>query len=223
MQELIIVGAGGLGREVLWLTREINRHHASYSVRGFLDDNPARLGTVVHGVPILGGVEQVSVLAADPGVSFVIAIGEPDIRRTITERLAPFRPHYATLIDPTARGDWERVELAPGVIIFAGVVVTTDVKLGEHTILNPQVYVGHDAVIGNYVTISPNATVSGAVSLGEGVYLGSGSTIRDEVSIGEWTIVGMGAVVTKDLPSNSVATGVPARVVRENNSRRVWM
>lgn len=222
MQNLIIIGAGGFGREVLWLAREINRQNVAFDILGFLDDNPARLGTSINGVPVLGGTDQVALYAADPNVSFVIAIGEPDIRKLLVQRFEPYDLQYATLVHPRALGEWEYVRVGQGSIICAGVILTTNITLGDHVILNLLVNVGHDTSVGSYTTIAPNSTVSGSVVLGEGTYLGSGSIIRDEVTIGEWSIVGMGAVVTKSLPADVVATGVPAQVIRENKARRVW-
>lgn len=223
MQKLIIIGAGGFGREVLWLTREIIRSGAAaIDVVGFLDDNPARRDVTINGVPVLGGTDQVATYASDPNVSFIIGIGEPDIRRAMVARFAAHNPRYATLIHPRALGEWEYIQIGQGSIICAGVILTTNIKLGEHVILNLMVNVGHDASIGSYTTIAPNSTVSGSVAIGEGTYLGSGSVIRDEVTIGEWSIVGMGAVVTKPLPADVVAAGVPAQVIRENKARRVW-
>jgi sugar O-acyltransferase (sialic acid O-acetyltransferase NeuD family) len=222
MLKLIIIGAGGLGREVLWLTREINRVCPTFDILGFLDDNRARHGTEVDGIPVLGSIDLAGTYTADAQVRIVIAVGEPDVKREIAARLAPLNPSYATLIDPQARGDWARITIGAGSVICAGAVLTTNICLGNHVVVNPLVYIGHDSVIGDYSTVAPQAVISGSVTLGEGSYLGSNCSIRDEVIVGDWVIVGMGAVVTKALPDAVVVTGVPAQVVRENKGRRVW-
>lgn len=221
MRKLIIIGAGGFGREVLWLAREINRTGQGYEVLGFLDDKLAS-GSDVNGVKVLGGLDRVPDYVGDSSVHFVIALGEPGFRKRIADSLAQYGPQYATLVHPDARGDWERIQIGQGTIICAGVILTTNITLGDHVILNLMDNVGHDTTIHSYSTLAPNVTVSGSVTLGEGCYVGSSATIRDEVQVGDWSIVGMGAAVTKPVPAEVVVAGVPAKVIRPNTDRRVW-
>ena len=103
------------------------------------------------------------------------------------------------------------VELAPGVIVCAGAIVTTNVRLGRHTHLNVQVTVSHDCRIGEYVTVAPMTAISGNVTLEDEVELGAGVSIIPAVTIGRGSLIGAGAVVTRDIAPGMVAVGVPAR------------
>ncbi|MDQ7794916.1 MAG: acetyltransferase [bacterium] len=209
MNDLVIFGTGGFAREVHQVVEDINKQAFTWRFRGFLDSEPARHGQELHGYPVLGGGEW---LAAHPGVAVAVAIGSPAARWRVAESLGS--PKWATLVHPRA---WigNRVALGEGVIVCAGTLVTTDLTIGRHVILNLDCTVGHDAQLGDFVTAAPSVNISGNVRVGPGCDLGTGSNVIQDVAIGGWSIVGAGAVVVRDLPANVTAVGIPARVISQ--------
>lgn len=210
---LVIVGAGGFGREVYEVVAAMNDDRAvggrPYEVVGYLADGGADVDLLPDGVPFLGPVEKLAGLPAD--VRYVIAIGSGSARRRIDEWATGQGREAATLVHPAAVIGRNRVEIGPGAVICAASVVTTNIRLGRHVHLNMGVTVGHDVVIGDYVTLSPHASLSGWVVLDDEVLVGTGGSVIPGRRIGARTVVGAGAAVIHDLPADVTAVGVPAR------------
>ena len=143
---LIIIGAGGLGREVAWLVERINHHSPTWNLLGFLDDNPALHGKTINGHPVLGGCET---LAACPEAYAVCAGGAPKVRRNIIEKIKSISPtqKFATLLDPSVEKS-STVSIGEGTIICARSILTVDIHIGDHVIVNLDCKIGHDAVVG---------------------------------------------------------------------------
>lgn len=209
MKDIAIFGAGGFGREVLALIKDINLITPIWNIVGFFDDGYEE-GKMFNGFPNLGGIEQLNQWKTP--LSVAVAIGSPAIRRQIVDKITNPLVDYPSMIHPSAWiGDQEYVEIGKGCILCAGVMITTNVRIRDFVILNLQCTVGHDAVIEDYAALMPSVNVSGEVTIGPGVYVGTGAQISNQVSIGEDTVVGAGAVVVKNLPANCMAVGVPAR------------
>lgn len=204
MTAVVIVGAGGHGREVLQALRE----EGQVEFLGFFDDNQPDPGLLRRvGAEWLGPVERLNDLPA--GVQYLIGIGGGRSRCAIDTQ-AGARQAY-TLVHPmTSVGS--DVELAPGVVVFPFATVTTNIRLGRHTHVGRGAAVGHDSTLENYVSVYPLAAVSGNVHLEAGVTVGTTASIRQGVRVGAHTTVGSGAAVVRDLPGGIVAVGVPAWV-----------
>lgn len=214
LHDLAIFGAGGHAREIHQLVEDINQEKPRWNFLGFLDSNRHLHRTYVHGFPVLGGEEW---LCEHPRTALVIAVGSPAARMRIAERVAALgHTNYATLIHPTARVG-TRVDIGDGTMICAGVVVTTDVRIGRHVILNVGCTVSHDSVLEDYATLAPGVRIAGNVRIGVGADLGTNSTVIPGRTVGAWSILGAGAVVVHDVPPNTTAVGVPARVVSERS------
>jgi sugar O-acyltransferase (sialic acid O-acetyltransferase NeuD family) len=203
---LVIVGAGGHGRETLDVVEACNAVSSTYDFVGFcaLD---ADLDLVQRrGTKVLGDVE----VLRDLDASYVIGIGTSETRRDIDAQIAGFGREAVTLAHPAASLGSD-LRLASGVILAAGARVTTNVTLGRHTHVNVNAVVSHDCEVGDYVTLSPGVLVNGTVTLGEGVFLGTGAVVLPGRSIGPWAKIGAGAVVTEDVSAGQTVVGVPAR------------
>ncbi|MFZ2950305.1 MAG: acetyltransferase [Desulfuromonadaceae bacterium] len=205
---LIIVGGGGFSREVIWLARECSE---KWDIIGILDDNPAMLGQTFCGIQVLGNIAD-CIQYAD--ANFVVAVGSPRTRRTIVNRMQSYGDiSFATLIHTSVlKSDY--VEIGAGSIITAGCILTTQITLGRHSIVNLACTIGHDVEAGDFCTLAPQVAVSGNVIFGDGVEVGTGSTIIQGLSLGQGSFVGAGAVVSKNISSNVMAVGCPARQVK---------
>lgn len=212
MKSLIIVGAGGFGRETAWLVERINAVTPTWNLLGFLDDSPQNQGKLVNGYPVLGPVTSAE---SYPEAYFVCAIACTRVRRLIIHKLGAVR--YATLIDPAAILS-DRVTVGEGSIICARAVLTVDISVGRHSILDVACTVGHDTTLRDFVTLYPAANVSGSIDIGCGCELGTGSQVIQQLRIGENTIIGAGAVVIRDLPADCTAVGCPAKPIKFSES-----
>jgi len=211
MKDIAIFGVGGFGREVLTLIQDINKVEPTWNVIGFFDDG-FPIGYEVHGLKNLGGVKELNDWS-EP-LSVVVAIGTPKIKKAILANIHNSLIQYPTLIHPSAIiGDKDYVKIGKGCIICAYSVITCDVEIGDFVILNLACTLGHDTVIKDYAAFMPTCNISGEAMVGEGVYCGTGVKIINQISIGDNTIVGAGSVVTKSLPANCTAVGVPAKAI----------
>lgn len=204
---LVLVGAGGLGREVAALVEALNERRTTWDLLGFVDDDPDLHGTAVMGYPVRGDVDW---LAHQTDLHFALTIGDGEVRRSIANRLTSTEVRPATLIHPTVSFH-RTVTLGPGAILCNGAAPTVNLQIGPHTVLDQRCTVGHDAVLNAFVSVHPGAHISGSVHLETGVTLGTGAVVLPEVTVGTRAMVGAGAVVTDDLPPDCTAVGVPAR------------
>lgn len=212
MKDIAIYGAGGFGREVVCLIDAINKDSPTWNLIGFFDDNIIK-GTIINDIPVLGGEEDISNWNKD--LYLVLAIGSPEIKKSIFMKISNPKIFYPTLIHPSVLlGNRKFIEIGKGCIVCAGVIFTVNIKVGDFVIFNLDCTVGHDSVIGNYSSFMPTVNVSGEVTVGEEVYVGTGVKIINHLSIGEKVIIGAGAVVAKSLPSCCTAVGIPAKPIK---------
>jgi sugar O-acyltransferase (sialic acid O-acetyltransferase NeuD family) len=204
---LIIFGAGGLGREVKTIVDVL----PGWYVEGFCDDG-TKVGSVVNGVKVLG---DANFLLQQPEIFVVVAIGDPQVKQQVIQKLLSSKGiHFVTLIHPRAiLGDLHTIDIGEGSIITAGCVLTTNIRIGKHVLINLNATVGHDVTIGDCSSIMPGVNLAGEVKIGSGVLVGSGANILNKISVGNSAVVGSGAVVTKNVPEAVTVVGVPARVI----------
>src|SRR4029079_7147632 len=175
---VVVVGAGGHGREAVSIARAAGRE-----VLGVLDDGrPPDAPVAALGQVLLGGVGW---LREHPGVQYAAALGYPAARRSVVDRAAPAEPE--TLVHPSAVIEAD-VTLGAVVLVWPNVTVTVTVRLGRHTHLNVGCSVSHDVVAGDFVTVGPGARVCGAVVLEDDVWVGAGAVILPGVRVGEGAV-----------------------------------
>jgi len=211
--DLIIIGAGGHGREMAHLAKKLKSKRGNFPLVGFIDDNPELHGKTIDDMPVLGGIDWILKNGTDK--SFVCAIGDPVKRKSVVERLNKTKINWATLIDPEVKLA-KSVTVKKGAMICAGVNMTINVTIGKHAVVNMGCTLSHDLVMGDFATLACGVHISGEVTIGEGAELGVGVNVIPGVTIGEWTIIGAGSTVINDIPAKVTAVGVPAKVIREH-------
>lgn len=212
MNNIVIIGSGGFGREVAWLIEDINAVNKQWDLLGFVDDN--HVGEIINGYPVLGNLDWLK----DQKLNVVCAVGDPTTKKIIMKKLESSKNIYPILIHPSVIMS-KLVNIGHGTIICAGNILTVNITIGNHVIINLDSTIGHDAIINDYCTILPSVNISGNVVLEERVSVGTGSQVIQGLSIGKNTTIGAGSVVVKNIASNVVAVGLPARPIKEIEDR----
>jgi sugar O-acyltransferase (sialic acid O-acetyltransferase NeuD family) len=203
---ILIYGAGGLGRELLSMLKSMTL----WEPCGFIDDLVTK-GSQVKGIEVLGGIEILPKMPRP--VHLVLAIGDPITKQKLYQELSAEKGiNYPTLIHPRAiLQETDSIRLGSGTIVTAGCVLTNDIKTGDHVLINLNCTIGHDTRIGGFTSLMPGVNLAGNVSVGESVLIGSGANVLNGVTLGSCSTVGAGAVVTKDVPSDVIVVGIPAK------------
>ena len=216
MKKVVIIGAGGFGREVLDIIDACNQVQEIYDPLGFIvDPQFGKPGTLVNDRPIMGGFDWLEMHGEDTFV--VCAVGPSHQRYQLIERAKELNCRFISLIHPSViMTRW--ISIGEGVVIAAGSILTNQIQIGNHVHVNLDCTIGHNAHLKDFVTLAPGVHISGNVTLETGAYVGTGANLIEKLQIGEWSTVGAGSVVTGDIPASSTAVGVPARVIKEKEA-----
>jgi sugar O-acyltransferase (sialic acid O-acetyltransferase NeuD family) len=201
--DLLVLGGGGHAKVLIATARA-----AGIPIAGVLDDDPARIGTAIGGVSVIGDVSETSI-AQSGATTAIIAVGDNQSRRRLAQRFDG-RLAWATVVHPTAVVAPD-VTLGAGSVVCAGVIVQPATSIEAHVILNTACSVDHDCRIGAFAHIAPGSHLAGSVTVDEGALLGIGTCVIPGRRIGAWAVVGAGSVVVHDIPARVTAKGVPAR------------
>jgi len=207
MNQLIIVGAGGFGREVShWVTQNPS-HGLEYSIKGFLDDNPKALGNYRNYPPIIGSIKKYKPDAAD---IFVCGLGIPAQKMAAITLLLNKGAKFMNLIHPSVVFGGN-IKLGSGVVIAPHVTISADIALADFVTVDSNSVLGHDSKIGAWSHVGNLCSLTGGVTLEDGVFIGAHSVILPNITIGENALVGAGSVVTKNVLETLVVFGNPAK------------
>mgnify|MGYP001269269559 CR=1 FL=1 len=200
--KLVIIGAGAFGREIFHLFNNVQ-----FNCIGFLDiEKKEKLPG-----PILGYEDDMSILINEYDFfNCVIAIGDIAKRKKIYNKIKNSPVAFPKMIDSSIKH--HSVSLGEGVMIYPGVVLMNDCKIGRFTLINSGVTLGHDVIIGDFCNINPGTNLAGRVTIGDYSLIGIGASIMENITIGNNAIIGAGSVVIDDVPDNSTVYGVPARI-----------
>jgi len=218
MKDFVIVGAGGHARETKWLVNDINKS---------VGDHYNFIGYVVSDLDSLENDESKNDVIGDfsffdenkNNISVAIGIGNPLVRIKLSELLLSkySNLNFPNLIHPSVEYEHSSSKFGKGIMICANTVLTVNVILGDFVVINFLCGIGHDAVIGRGSVINPSTAISGGVNIGEGTLIGVGSKIIQYTNIGDYSVLGAGSVAINDIPSNSLAVGIPAKVKKVIN------
>lgn len=206
-RRILIVGAGGFGREVRHWIRDA-WPGLTDRVAGFLSADPRILDGHDCPLPVLGDPD---LFEPEPGDAFVLAIGIPGTRRRVAESLAAHGGSFLTLVHPTAVVA-PTASLGPGTIVCPAAIVSDAVVLGRHVIVNYHASLAHDCAADDYAVLSPYATLGGGARLAADVFLGLHASVGPGVSVGPRSKVSANSCALDDVPADSIVYGVPGRV-----------
>ena len=207
---LWVVGAGGLGREVLMFARDvIAAGGTDWVIGGLLDDHPGALAQYAVGADLRGPIDGFEITADK---RFVLAFGAPETRLGVAARLARRGAQFASVIHPTAIVG-ERSTCGVGSVLAIHATVSCDSAVGDHVSIGFRSAIGHDVTVGAGSVLTGFCVVNGGGSIGEGVFLGSHTVVLPGVWLGDGAKTAAGAVVMRNVPAKTMVGGNPARVM----------
>ena len=218
MKDIIIIGAGGVGREVALIIEQINAKAQKWNILGIVDDNEAIWGKVINGYTVLGGLDYLDKYRNCRDITYinkpniVVAIANYRVKKNIVDKLNDDFD-FATIIHTDVFIN-ESISIGAGTIIYPGVIMTTNITIGNHVVVSPKCGIGHDSIIKDYVSLLWNVNISGNDLIEEGVLIGSGATVIQGKIVGQGAIIGAGAVVVKNVLSNTTNVGVPSIIIK---------
>ena len=208
MKKIIIVGAGGFGRELLQWIKDINEKKLTWEIAGFIDDNLNALDDVECDYKVIGTIQD---WEPKEDEEFALALGSPELKRKIVGILKAKGAKFATVIHPTAIVT-DFAEYGEGFIMFPYSKLSVNSEVGDFvTLLSTGI--GHDTYVGDYTVISANCNIVRNVRIGQDVFLAAGVCIAQDVVIGDGAYLGIGSVILKDVAPGAKMFGNPARVV----------
>jgi sugar O-acyltransferase (sialic acid O-acetyltransferase NeuD family) len=210
MEKIIILGAGAMGQEVVWLIEEINENKKTWEIIGFLDDFAFGTKEQILGYPVLG---KYSDILNFKDSFFILAFGDPRLTERLYNELNGINYKWASLISPTVRIHPSN-KIGKGVIIGRFTDLTVNCEIHDFAILNIHVVLGHEVTVGEFSIISPNVTVNGGGKIGRACQIGANAFIKD-VTIGDYSTVGASSCVVKPVENYCVVAGIPAKVLHQ--------
>ena len=212
MKRIVIVGAGGMAREVKALIREMNRVAPKWEFAGYVVTDMTKLTDRDSRDEVVGDYPWLRA-NANRVDAVTIGIGAPAARLKVSKEIQQVLPdvEFPALIHPTAHLDFETAQIGNGALVCSGVIGTVNITLDPFALCNFGCTLGHEARIGEGTVINPGANISGGVTLGRGVLVGTGAQILQYITVGDHATVGAGAVVTRDVPPAITVVGIPAK------------
>lgn len=209
MKDLIIVGAGGLGREVLQMCMEINKAENRWNIKGFIDDNLDALNGLECKYSVIGTIKDWQPAADEV---FVLAIANPKIKKLIVEGLIAKGATFETVISPRAFVA-DNAKIGKGVVVSTFCFVSDNTVLGDYVFINAYTSIGHDTCLGEYSSTMAHVDITGCCKVGKETYWGSSAVALPSSVIGDNAKIGAGSIVLKKAKAGKTYFGVPAEEI----------
>ena len=206
MTDIIVVGAGGCGREVANWIEDINRVEATWNVLGFLDDNAEALNGFLSKYRIIGAIKEHE---PKENVKYAMGIANPTVKKIVGPELVKKGAQFASIIHPSTHV-YSEYDLGIGLVTYPNSKIATGCKIGDFVTLQSTI-LGHDSQLEDYVTVSSSCGITGGTKLHEGCFIGDHACIAVGLEIGAYAYVGIGSVV-RNVAENTKVFGNPARV-----------
>jgi sugar O-acyltransferase (sialic acid O-acetyltransferase NeuD family) len=210
MNNIVIFGASGLGKEILQLLKVINKENNIWNILGFIDDNKNLKNKNINEYPVLGGVEY---FETNSSISVVVAIANPEIKKVLVEKIDNFNKghQFPNVIHPNVYIDYKYTKLGIGNIITDGCILTSNIVIGNHNTFNTRTTVGHDVMIEDYNVINPNVQISGNITIGSYNFIAVNSVILQGIKIGNKNHIGACSLIIRNLKNDKKVFGIPAQ------------
>ena len=196
MKEKVLIGSGGFAGEV-------KAHLKNPNMKCFVDEKYYKSNK--KNIFLLRDFDPLKMEA-------LIVIGDPNDRRDVFNSL-PTETDYFTFVHPSAQLLGNDIEIGKGSFIAANCIITTNVRLGNHTHLNLSTTIGHDCKIGDFFTTAPGAKISGNCTIDKCVYIGTNASVREKLTICENVTVGLQSGVVKCIKESGTYVGCPAKKI----------
>lgn len=213
-RRIVIVGAGGMAREVASALRYINRQNETYDFLGYVVSDLSKLGPRDSRDQVIGDFSWLE-RNRNAFEAIAIGIGSPVARLRVGAQITSEFPdvHLPAIVHPASFVDFETCRLGDGSFVAAGAVLAVNCVLQPFALCNLGVTVGHETEIGCGSVVNPGANLSGGVVIGDGVLVGTGAQILQYLRVGSGAVVGAGSVVLQDVPEHTTVFGIPARLL----------
>lgn len=209
---MLIVGAKGFAKEVLEILHQLNQ----LGNLVFYDDVNSDVPEKLFGqFPVLRTDQEASTYFKTIDNQFTIGIGNPVLRKKLHDKFKDLGGEFTSTISPLATIGFYGNQIESGCNIMTGTVITSDIIIKKGTLINLNCTIGHDSFLGEFVELSPGVHISGNCTIGDYSVFGTNASVLPKLTIGKNVIIGAGSVVTKDLPDNCVAVGIPAKIIKE--------
>lgn len=207
---IYIIGTGGFAKEIYFLLKEVNL----YNIKGFVEYKPKNFELKI-GLETLPIIDEEEFLDNYEWSNIVIGVGRPYLLKMLSEKFKNF--NKPNIIHPNFISDNKNIIMGVGNIITAGVIFTTDIKIGSFNVFNLNMTIGHDSIIGDQNVFNPSSNISGNNKIGNCNLFGVGSISLENMIIGNNNIIGASALLTKSIENNGIYMGVPAKLIKNND------
>lgn len=209
MKNLIIVGAGGMGRTIYDMALENAGFMKEFVIKGFIDDNTHQLDSFENYPPIVGTISEYVPEADDV---FVCSIGG-ESRRACMEKIIARGGEFMTMIHPSSRVG-TNVHIGKGTYVGAYTIIAADAFIDDYNFIQSHTIIGHDVRIGKWNRIDSYVMFVGATRMGEGCMVHTRAMISHNVEVGDNAHIGAASLVITNVESGTTVFGSPARRIK---------